>query len=132
MIGFGDFPDQVDLDLARQRVERQRSELSERRFREGNSRARENSRTGENPTAGSERRSQGGPTFIRIDQNFKGNVPSQARAVSDCDIFEKDKPSEGRKRGLSSPERAVGFGFVRAGDGKSNENDNRKENAKNR
>jgi hypothetical protein len=101
MIGFGDFPDAVDLDLARQRVERQRSELSERRFREGSSRARENSR------ADRERRSQERPRFTRIDPNFNGNVPSQARAVSDCDIFEKDKPCEGRKRGLSSPERAL-------------------------
>jgi hypothetical protein len=110
MIGFGDFPEAVDLDLARQRVERQRSELSERRFREASPRAGESSR------AGSERRNQERPRFVRIDPNVNENVPSQARTVSDCNIFERDKPSEGRKRGISSPEMAVGLGFVRAGE----------------
>jgi hypothetical protein len=107
MIGFGDFPEVIDLDLARQRVERQRSELSERRHREASTRADENFR-----------HKQERPRFVRIDPNVDGsvNIPSQARAVSDCNILERDKPIEGRKRGLSSPERAAGLGFVRAGE----------------
>jgi hypothetical protein len=107
MIGFGDFPEVIDLDLARQRVERQRSELSERRHREASTRADE-----------SFRHKQERPIFVRIDPNVDGsvNIPSQARAVSDCNILERDKPIEGRKRGLSSPERAAGLGFVRAGE----------------
>jgi hypothetical protein len=107
MIGFGDFPDPVDLDLARQRVERQRSELSERRFREGGPRTRENYR------AGDERRSQERPRFIRIDPKVNANVNTapHVRAVSDCVILERDISSESRRRGLSSPERAVDLGL---------------------
>jgi hypothetical protein len=111
MIGFGDFPDPVDLDLARQRVERQRSELSERRFREASPRSSEVARATDN-----KRRNQDRPRFTRIDPNSNEDVPSQARAVSDCEIFERGTPSEGRRRGLSSPERAVGLGYVRDGE----------------
>jgi hypothetical protein len=114
MIGFGDFPDPVDLDLARQRVERQRSELSERRFREESPRAGEISRSVENARAGNnERRNRERPRFVRIEPDSNGTIPPQARTVSDCEIFERDTTAEGRRRGLSSPERAVGLGFVR-------------------
>jgi hypothetical protein len=115
MIGFGDFPEAVDLDLARQRVERQRSELSERRFRDASPRNASN----EKHDFGSERSKQSErPRFVRIDPNANMKAPSQARAVSDCETWEKEKerPDEGRRRGLSSPERAVGLDFLKAGE----------------
>ncbi len=114
MIGFGDFPESVDLDLARQRVERQRSKLSERRYREASPRVDENSRAGTSTGASNnERRNKERPRFVRIEPNSDRNAPSQARTVSDFEVFERDKPSAGRRRGLSSPERAVGLDFVR-------------------
>jgi hypothetical protein len=93
MIGFGDFPESVDLDLARQRADRQRADLR--------SVSRENER----------------PRYMRIDPNVgvNGSGLSQARAVSDCETMERESFGEGwgRRRGLSSPEKVVGLEFAR-------------------
>jgi hypothetical protein len=114
MIGFGDFPESVDLDLARQRVERQRSELSERSYKELSSRSREISKPGDISGASNEQGStQERPRFVRVDPSSHSDSLSQARTVSDCEIFERNQPNEaGRKRGLSSPETVVGLGFI--------------------
>lgn len=106
MIGFGDFPDPVDLDLARKRADKQRADLKSVSPRPGND--------------GHDSKENEGPRFVRIHPNVNVNVnvnmPFQARTVSDCDAEERDKIIEcgGRRRGLSSPERGVGLGLVRA------------------
>jgi hypothetical protein len=89
VIGFGDFPELVEVELARERVERQRAE-QDMRGRKG------------------------------MVNGRKGAV---ARAVSDVREGERereivrerephgDRLDSGRRRTLSSPERAVGLGL---------------------
>jgi hypothetical protein len=103
MIGFGDFPESVDLDLARQRADRQRAYLRSANRGQGGRIGTER-----NPSRENER-----PRYLRIDPIVNMNIPAQARAVSDCETMEKESFGEsgGRKRGLSSPEKAVGLGF---------------------
>lgn len=103
MILFGDSPEIVDVDLARQRVDKQRADL---RGLAGHT-PRGESLPNRNERHGHEDQ---GPRLARISPN--ANVPSPVRAVSDFEAAGRDRPPEGRKRGLSSPERAAGFKFM--------------------
>ena len=102
LIGFGDFPELVDYDLARERAERQRADR--RTFEDGRFRDT------------LDRTSERQPQRPRlVSPNAQATSPPQGEGRSNSDVEESARngnvANSGRRRGLSSPEEAVGLGI---------------------
>lgn len=103
LIGFGDFPEMVDYDLARERVERQRADL----------------RTVEDRSFGGKLDRDGAlppqrPRLASPNVQAQSATPGQGRSSSDVEEGARngDAARAGRRRrGLSSPDEAVGLGI---------------------
>jgi hypothetical protein len=102
LIGFGDFPEMVDYDLARERAERQRVDR----------RALEDGRFRDNLDRNGERQPQR-PRLVSPNVQVPSSIQSQGRSSSDVEESARNgnAANSGRRRGLSSPEEAVGLGI---------------------
>jgi hypothetical protein len=100
LIGFGDFPEMVDFDLARERAERQRADR----------RALEESRLRENKSDGNTDWQSQRP---RMTDPLPASVQAQMRPSSNAEDNMKNgtEATAKRRRGLSNPEELVGLGI---------------------
>jgi hypothetical protein len=102
LIGFGDFPEMVDSDLARERAERQRADrkaFGDDRFRG-------------NPDRNSEWQPRR-PRLLAPNGQVPPSTPAQGRSSSDVEESARNGnvANSGRRRGLSSSDEAVGLGI---------------------